>query len=251
MFERFHHDAKAALARARDEADRDGDGEVGTGHLLLGLLARPGDAADALKAAGASLTELRARIPRDGSPDTDGQDPGQAAEVAAAPDAAAADAPAADASAADARAADASAADAGAADAGAADAGAADAGAADAGAADAGAADAGAADAGAADAGQPNAAEPVRPEEVRLTREARRALERAQKTAQRLKHQRVSTGHVLLGIIDQPDDPTVGALSVVGIRVGTLRADVLRRMETADPGGPGARGTGPGNDPGD
>jgi ATP-dependent Clp protease ATP-binding subunit ClpA len=196
MFDRFHHDAKAALARARDEAARDGDSEVGTGHLLLGLLARPGDAADALKAAGASLTELRARIPRDGSPDTDGQDTdgqdtGQAAEVAAAPDAPA------------------------------------------------------------AGAGAPDAAEPVRPEDVRLTREARHALERAQKTAQRLKHQRVSTGHVLLGIIDQPDDPTVGALSVAGIRVGTLRADVLRRMETAEPGGTGARGIGPGNDPGD
>jgi ATP-dependent Clp protease ATP-binding subunit ClpA len=196
MFDRFHHDAKAALARARDEAARDGDGEVGTGHLLLGLLARPGDAADALKAAGASLTELRARIPRDGSPDTDGQGTGQAAEVATAPDAAAPDATVPDAPA-------------------------------------------------------PGAVEPVTPEDVRLTREARRALERAQKTAQRLKHQRVSTGHVLLGIIDQPDDPTVGALRVVGIRVGTLRADVLRRMETADPGVPGARGTGPGNDPGD
>jgi ATP-dependent Clp protease ATP-binding subunit ClpA len=209
MFERFHHDAKAVLARARDEADRDGDGEVGTGHLLLGLLARPGDAADALKAAGASLTELRTRIPRDGSPDTGQQDTDRAAdeatdqpaEVATAPDAPAPDATAPDATAPDAPAA--------------------------------------------------GAVEPVRPEDVRLTREARRALERAQKTAQRLKHQRVSTGHVLLGIIDQPDDPTVGALRVVGIRVGTLRADVLRRMETADPGGPGARGTGPGNDPGD
>jgi ATP-dependent Clp protease ATP-binding subunit ClpA len=201
MFDRFHHDARAALARARDEAARDGDGEVGTGHLLLGLLARPGDAADALKAAGASLSELRVRIPRDGSPDTDRQDAGQAAgeptdqpaEVAAPPDATAPDAPG------------------------------------------------------------PGAGEPVRPEDVRLTREARRALERAQKTAQRLKHQRVSTGHVLLGIIDQPDDPTVGALTVVGIRVGTLRADVLRRMESADPAADSAagRGTGPGNDPGD
>jgi ATP-dependent Clp protease ATP-binding subunit ClpA len=190
MFDRFHQDAKAALARARDEAARDGDGEVGTGHLLLGLLARPGDAADALKAAGASLTELRARIPRDGRPDPDQAD----ADATATPEPAAAPEPAAEP--------------------------------------------------------EPSA-ESVKPEDVRLTREARRALERAQKTAQRLKHQRVSTGHVLLGIIDQPDDPTVGALSVVGIRVGTLRADVLRRMETADPGAPVARGTGPGNDPGD
>jgi ATP-dependent Clp protease ATP-binding subunit ClpA len=66
---------------------------------------------------------------------------------------------------------------------------------------------------------------------MRMTREARRALEGAQRTAQRLKHQHVSSGHLLLGIIDEPGSPTAGVLTVAGIHVGTLRADVLRRLE--------------------
>lgn len=63
MLERFEPAAKQALAGAREEARRAGQDRICSEHLLLGLLAEPGIAADALAAAGLSLTELRARVP--------------------------------------------------------------------------------------------------------------------------------------------------------------------------------------------
>lgn len=62
MLERFQHDARAVVGHAREEAARLGRRAVGTEHLLLGLLARPGHAADALKAAGADAESLRANL---------------------------------------------------------------------------------------------------------------------------------------------------------------------------------------------
>lgn len=38
MFERFDPDARAAIAKAREEAARAGRREIGTEHLLLGLI---------------------------------------------------------------------------------------------------------------------------------------------------------------------------------------------------------------------
>lgn len=63
MLDRFQQDARAAVGHARQEAARLGKRAVGTEHLLLGLLARPGHAADALKAAGADPDRLRAQVP--------------------------------------------------------------------------------------------------------------------------------------------------------------------------------------------
>jgi len=156
MFERFHPEARAAVAHAQDEATRSGHREIGTEHLLLGLLARPGHAADALTAAGADVANLRAGLP------------GREAE-------------------------------------------------------------------------QPEPdGEPASDGEMRMTREAKRALELASRAAHRLRHQHVSSGHMLLGIIDQPGTPAVEALTVAGIHVGTLRADVLQRLERGPPE-PGTR----------
>jgi ATP-dependent Clp protease ATP-binding subunit ClpA len=64
VFERFAHDARLAVVRARDEAAAAGQPKIGCEHLVVGLLAEPGPAAAALGAAGADLAGLRARLPR-------------------------------------------------------------------------------------------------------------------------------------------------------------------------------------------
>ncbi|MGA3150797.1 MAG: Clp protease N-terminal domain-containing protein [Streptosporangiaceae bacterium] len=190
MFERFHQDARAAVAQARDEAADAGQQEVGTEHLLLGLLARPSHAADALHAAGVRAADLRARIPRGDAAQRDAPDADALAPAGADPDAA------------------------------------------------------GLASGLTAGAGLPDQAgtgQRVAPDatgEVRLTSNARRAFELAQRQAERLRHHHVSPEHLLLGIIDQPGSQAVQALTVAGIHVGTLRADVLRRMTVSPDQGP-------------
>jgi len=185
MFERFHPDARAAVERAKDEAARSGRPHIGTEHLLLGLLARPGHAADALTAAGADAAGLRTHI--------------AAGAAAAGPELPDADALAPDGSDLDSakRAFDAA---------------------------------LGAGESDRVGAGQRDRRDVI--DGMPMTREAKRTLELALRAAQRLRHQHVSSGHVLLGIIDQPGTPGVEALSVAGIHVGTLRADVLRRMSS-------------------
>ncbi len=64
MFEKFEPTARQAFFDARDEARRAGQDRIGSEHVLLGLLAEPGAAADALTAAGLDLESLRARVPR-------------------------------------------------------------------------------------------------------------------------------------------------------------------------------------------
>jgi ATP-dependent Clp protease ATP-binding subunit ClpA len=64
MLERFHPSARAAVIQARAEARSAGQKQMTSAHLLIGVLAQPGEAADALTEAGVSLPELRARIPR-------------------------------------------------------------------------------------------------------------------------------------------------------------------------------------------
>jgi ATP-dependent Clp protease ATP-binding subunit ClpA len=64
VFERFEPTARQAFVDARDEARRAGRDRIGSEHMLLGLLAEPGAASDALTAAGVDLESLRARVPR-------------------------------------------------------------------------------------------------------------------------------------------------------------------------------------------
>jgi ATP-dependent Clp protease ATP-binding subunit ClpA len=178
MLERLDPDARAAVLRARDEATRSGKQEIGTEHLLLGLLERPGHAADALAAAGADPDDLRGQIgPGGGSAEGPAADAGSDAQTVSEPGAVHA----------------------------------------------------------AATAGRPAAHETG---ELPLTNHARRALELALQATHRFRHHSVSSGHLLLGIIDQPDNGGVQALRVAGIHVGTLRADVLQRLMTDR--GPGA-----------
>jgi ATP-dependent Clp protease ATP-binding subunit ClpA len=163
MFERFDKETRAAVVHARDQAARAGKREIGTEHLLLGLLSRPGHASDALTAAGADAVDLHAQI---------------------APD-------------------------------------------------DAGAASTGLA---AARAGSQQPGTHSTDNELPMTTHARHALELALRATQRFKHRNISSGHLLLGIIDQPHNGAVQALSVAGIHVGSLRADVLQRMLNATEG---------------
>jgi ATP-dependent Clp protease ATP-binding subunit ClpA len=176
MLDRFQQDARAAVGHARQEAARLGKRAVGTEHLLLGLLARPGHAADALKAAGADPDSLRAQVP--------GADAVPAGEPATpiVLDAAAARPGPAD----------------------------------------------GLVTGPAADPASPAATVTVPP----LTENASRAVEVALAEAERLQHPKVSSGHLLLGIINQPDSQAVQMLKIGGIHVGMLRADLLRRMES-------------------
>jgi hypothetical protein len=66
MFERFDEDARGAVVRARSEAIRTSQAEVGTEQLLVGLAAGTGLAAGALEAAGAGVAQLRKLIPAGG-----------------------------------------------------------------------------------------------------------------------------------------------------------------------------------------
>jgi ATP-dependent Clp protease ATP-binding subunit ClpA len=67
MLEQFEPAARLALADARNEAGHAGQRQIRSEHVLLGLLAEPGLAADALTAAGLDVTDLRSRIPHSGN----------------------------------------------------------------------------------------------------------------------------------------------------------------------------------------
>jgi ATP-dependent Clp protease ATP-binding subunit ClpA len=81
MFERFRQDARRAVMRAREEAAAAGQGEIGCGHLLVGLLAEAGPAAAAMTAAGLELTALRSRLPQAGRAEPDELDADALASV--------------------------------------------------------------------------------------------------------------------------------------------------------------------------
>jgi hypothetical protein len=68
MFERFDEDARGVVARAKSEAIRTSQAEIGTAQLLVGVASGVGPAAEALAAAGASVGQLRKLIPRGGGP---------------------------------------------------------------------------------------------------------------------------------------------------------------------------------------
>jgi ATP-dependent Clp protease ATP-binding subunit ClpA len=176
MFEQFEPAARQACFDARAEAGRAGQDKVGAEHMLLGLLAEPGPAADALTAAGLDLDGLRARIPRgdrDTSPDLDA---GALATLGIDLDAVR-------------RAADA-------------------------------AFGRGALDR-AAGAGRLR---------LRFADDARQSLAGAVKQTHHLGQRQITTGHLLLGILDQKGNVAISVLSQSGTDLGALRADVLARL---------------------
>jgi len=216
MFERFNPDARAAIARAREEAARAGRREIGTEHLLLGLLAKPGDAAGALASVQANADDLRAGIPSspksEPHPDTlphpetlpfaaglsdpealGGPDAGTAAEAGPGSEAAYVEETAS---------------------------------------VETISVDTASVDTASVDEAIAVAAESRRggTDGLQVTRNAHRAIDLAVRTAHRFRHEHVSSNHLLLGIIEQPESGAVEALKVAGIRVGTLRTDILAQL---------------------
>jgi ATP-dependent Clp protease ATP-binding subunit ClpA len=66
-----------------------------------------------------------------------------------------------------------------------------------------------------------------------FTPEARKTVEFALRATVRMKQPSISTGHLLLGIIDQRHNAGLDLLTAAGADVAALRADVIRRMSAA------------------
>ena len=68
---------------------------------------------------------------------------------------------------------------------------------------------------------------------MRLTRPAKKSLEFALRAAARMHSGHISSGHLLLGLIDQADNGAVAALTAAGVDTAALRADVMSRLVAA------------------
>jgi ATP-dependent Clp protease ATP-binding subunit ClpA len=66
-----------------------------------------------------------------------------------------------------------------------------------------------------------------------MTAEAKKSLELALRAAAGLRHNYISSGHVLIGILNTGDNAAQAALRAAGIDPPALRADVIRRMTAA------------------
>lgn len=63
-----------------------------------------------------------------------------------------------------------------------------------------------------------------------FTREAKKALELSLRHAIRLKHNHIGTGHVLLGLVHDADQPAHRLLREAGADLGELRAELESRI---------------------
>jgi len=185
MFERFSQDARRAVVRAQHEAIRAGHDHIGCEHLLIGLLAEPGPAAEALTAAGLDLAELRASLPGETSGSPDPLDAEALASLGIDLDAVR-------------RAADA-------------------------------AFGPGALDRGSRARRGRFRAIGRRPASADL----KKSLELALRATVGLRQSSISTGHLLIGIIDQGHNAALETLAGAGADAAMLRADVLRRITAA------------------
>src|ERR1022692_2622246 len=196
MFERFGKDTRRTVVRARHEAVRAGADQIGCEHLLIGLLAEPGPATQALAAAGLPITELRAQLP--GGP-VARQDPLDAGP--ANPDPLDAEALAAVGIDLDSvrRATDA------------------------------------AFGPGALDRARSGVARgrARATPHVSLTDDAKRSLELALRSTIRLQQSSISTGHLLIGMLDQADNAALDILTAAGVDLAAVRADVAARLTAA------------------
>jgi ATP-dependent Clp protease ATP-binding subunit ClpA len=68
---------------------------------------------------------------------------------------------------------------------------------------------------------------------MRLTADAKKALELALRAAVSLRHREITGGHLLIGTIDQGHNGALGLLAASAIDAAALRADVLRRLAAA------------------
>jgi ATP-dependent Clp protease ATP-binding subunit ClpA len=69
--------------------------------------------------------------------------------------------------------------------------------------------------------------------ETRLTPEAKKSLGLALRAAVGLSHRHISSGHLLVGLLDQPGNPALDMLARSEVDSAALRADVLSRMTEA------------------
>ena len=67
----------------------------------------------------------------------------------------------------------------------------------------------------------------------RMAQSHKQAIELALRSAVRLDHRHISSGHLLLGLLDQPASPAVSILTDAGVDIARLRDDVARRMTAA------------------
>jgi ATP-dependent Clp protease ATP-binding subunit ClpA len=68
---------------------------------------------------------------------------------------------------------------------------------------------------------------------TRLTPEAKKAVGLALRAALRLSHRHISSGHLLVGLLDQPGNVALRMLARSGVDAAALRADVVARLEAA------------------
>jgi ATP-dependent Clp protease ATP-binding subunit ClpA len=68
---------------------------------------------------------------------------------------------------------------------------------------------------------------------MRLTRPARKSLELALRAAVRLHSGHISSGHMVLGLIDQGNNGALMALTAAGADIAALQADVMARLAAA------------------
>jgi ATP-dependent Clp protease ATP-binding subunit ClpA len=68
---------------------------------------------------------------------------------------------------------------------------------------------------------------------LRMTRPAKRALELGLRSAARRGDRSISSGHLLLGVLDLGDGPALSSLAAVSVDPARLRDDTTRRMTAA------------------
>jgi hypothetical protein len=68
---------------------------------------------------------------------------------------------------------------------------------------------------------------------VRFTGDAKKAMQGALLAARRFRQRRISTGHLLIGVLDQGASPALDLLTRAGVSPAALRADLIRRLAAA------------------
>lgn len=72
-----------------------------------------------------------------------------------------------------------------------------------------------------------------RPGRMGMTANAKKSLELALQAAVSLRHREITSGHLLIGIVDQGHNDATGLLAASGVDIAGLRADVLSRLAAA------------------
>jgi len=68
---------------------------------------------------------------------------------------------------------------------------------------------------------------------VRFTPDAKKALQHALLSARHTGQRRITTGHLLLGILGQGANPALALLAQAGVSPAALRTDLIRRLTAA------------------